>query len=76
MSSKLGIGWKLGLLAILLLMVGLGEWRQYLKYLDGRGIYSLVLGPSSSVTAEIVTFIVLPLLFVIGAFWYALRDFK
>ncbi len=76
MSSKLGIGWKLGLAVVLLLMVGLGEWRQYLKYIDGRGIYSLILGPSASVAAEIMAFVVLPLLFVVGAFWYALRDFK
>ena len=76
MSSKLGIGWDRGLLSETTLLNRLGERRHHLKYLDGRGIYSLVLGPSSSVTAEIVTFIVLPLLFVIGAFWYALRDFK
>jgi hypothetical protein len=76
MSNKLGIGWKLGLAVVLLLMVGFGEARQYLKYLDGRGIYSLILGPNASVAAEITVFIVLPLLFVIAAFWYVLRDLK
>ena len=76
MSSKLSIGWKLGLAAILLLMVGLGEWRQYMKYLDGRGIYSFILGPSASIAAEITVFIVPSILFVVGVFWYALRDFK
>jgi uncharacterized membrane protein len=76
MSRELGTGWKLGLAAILLLMVAFGEAFQYLKYLDGRGIYSTILGPSASIAAEITVFVVLPLAFVIGAFWYALRDFK
>jgi hypothetical protein len=76
MGKGLGIGWKIGLLAILALMVGLGTWRQYVKYVDGRGFYTLVLGTEASSSAQILVFVVLPAIFVLAAFIYALRDLR
>ena len=76
MKNGLGIEWKLGLLAILTLMVGLGEWRQYIKYQDGRGFYTLILGPEASGLVQILVFVALPAVFVIAAFFSVMRDFK
>lgn len=76
MGKGLGIGWKLGLLAILAMMVGLGTWRQYLKYIDGRGFYTLILGPEASSNMQVFVFVVLPAIFLLGAFFYVLRDFR
>lgn len=76
MAKGLGIGWKLGLAALLTLMVGLGTWRQYIKYVDGRGFYTLIIGPGASDALQLLVFLGLPAAFVVAAFFYALRDFR
>jgi len=76
MSGKIGFGWQIGLLTIMAIMFGLHSYRQYLKYVDGRGIYINMLGPNASAVTQIVVFVVIPFVASLVLAWLFLRDIK
>jgi hypothetical protein len=62
-------GWasrRITFTAIFLVVWGLVSYRQYLKYLDGRGFASMVLPAGASSSAQLVFFVAIPVVAAIA----------
>ena len=65
---------KLGWTAVFLLMFGVGSWRQYLKFTDGRGLGRWLVPVDASVAVQILVFVLIPVVAALAIGWAMARD--